>query len=243
MHIRLIWLPALLFWNIALADGTPVRPSAVAEVYSYGCKFNFLEGEGVTESSVSCIPGQNLGMYQAEYRFYLFQHSRGSNFHRRGTSDLYPNLCGLRLERFACESGELKLEFGLSAVRDRNFPIAVSLYPAPQMPGQVVGFAAPLNQRGECSEGLVKIRPFFAYPASMISPLPSNFINRNGMLNAVQVTTILPEPFALVRTPAGIPCDSTGRCTYPSGESYLASESPFIAASPVVCGIAPEDIQ
>lgn len=244
MKLSLI-ICGFLFFSASEALATPTLPTMVSEVHSYDCKFRFFEGEGVNSDSITCPSGQHLGLYEANYKFYLYQNRNSSNFSLRGTSELFSSpVCGLRLERFICDpSQETKVEFGLSARSEGIFTVAVSLVPAPHLGGHTTGFAAMLGSRGECPDGLVKIRPYYAYPASMLDPLPSTFINRNGSLNSIQVASEKPEPFAVTRTPALTPCDARGRCQLPNGESYVASNAAYLGASPIVCAIPASAIQ
>lgn len=228
----------------SVAGAGPVLPRTVSEIFSYACTFRFPEGEGVSSDSISCLPGQHLGLYEADYRFYLFRNDYGSNFPSRGTAQPFPApVCGVSLDRYSCEAVEPRLEFGLSARSEGVFNVAVSLVPAPFAGGSIMGFAARLNSQGMCPEGLVKIRPYFAYPPSMVSPLPSTFINLNGVLNSIQVSATRPEPFPITRIPAKEPCDSKGRCSAPQGELYVAEVAPYSAASPVVCAVPASAIQ
>jgi hypothetical protein len=234
-----LFICGFMWLSVSQALAAPILPSVISEVHSYDCKFRFFEGEGVNSDSITCLSGQHLGLYEANYKFYLYQHKNGSNFSLRGTSQQFSSpVCGLRIERFICDQAqETKIEFGLSARSEGIFNVAVSLVPAPHLGGHITGFAAMLGSRGECPDGLVKIRPYYAYPASMLDPLPSNFINRNGSLNSIQVATEKPEAFSLIRTPAVTPCDARGRCQLPDGEPHVASSATYVGASPIVCAV------
>lgn len=234
----------LVLFAASGANAAPALPRVISEIFSYDCKFRFFEGEGVNSDRVSCPAGQHLGLYEADYKFYLYRHKDGSNFAQRGTSAPFPApVCGLQLEKHVCERGEPRMEFGLSAYNEGVFNIAISLVPAPHLGGFISGYAAMLDPRGNCPDGLVKIRPYYAYPPSMLDPLPSNFINANGNLNSVVIATERPESFEVTRTPAETPCDARGRCRFPDGETHVASASPYVGASPVVCAVPPHMMQ
>lgn len=192
-------------------------------------------------NAISCVAGQHLGQISANYEYYLYMNSSRSNFHMRGTSRFYQtSICGVQMQRYACENSEPRLEFGLSEVNEYPYNVLINLTSSPESAG-AVGYAALPSRDGLCPEGLIKIRPAIAYPPSVNYPYPSTFRNEGGNLNSSVVRTEYRnlEPFKLWRTPASMPCDQYGNCQFPNGESYLMNQSPYVDSSPVVCAVPP----
>lgn len=239
-----IYSAMFLSFMLMAAEANAVGlPQFMSKVFSYSCRLNFIEGEGITNggNAITCIPGQHLGQISADYEYYLFSTSSRSNFGQRGTSRFYDMpICGVNMLRYSCDNTEPRLEFGLSERVEYPFNVLINLSYSPEVAGSV-GYAARLDRDGNCPEGLIKIRPSIAYPASINYPLPSNFRNENGRLNSMVVRTEYRslEPFKIWRTPAAIPCDRFGHCDAPTGETYLMSQSPYVDVTPVVCAVPP----
>lgn len=228
--------------------GDPARvvpfPSVVSQVFPYRCRRRFVEGEGVVENSVQCMPGQHLGFITAEYTFYLFRSTEGNNFSSKHSESFYPApICGIQnVSRFTCEHTQ-EAEFGLSAKQEGAFVAGVWLSSSPSGDGPLsalYGFAALPDQKGQCPANLVAARPYLAQPQSLIEPLPTNFINSNNSLNNILIRTKdrgAPANFEVWRQPSNQPCGMDGTCQWPDAGMTLAQSVSYFPLTPVVCVI------
>lgn len=220
-------------------------PGAVARVYSYKCRRRFLEGEGVSENGVNCPAHQNLGLISSEYSFYLNRGPTRDNFHEKITEVNYESsICGAQITKLSCDYAP-QPAFGLSENREGEFTVQVMLMASPESntPASTRGYAVLPDANGSCPTNLVKVRPWVAQPASITSPLSSNFINSSNRLNSIMISSSQPEPMQVWRHPAGRSCDSMGRCGLPQGGNSLNQTVSYFPLTPVVCVIPVQSIQ
>jgi hypothetical protein len=212
-------------------------------VYSHTCTQQFIEGSGVTENSIACAAAnQTLGLFEAEYTYYLFADSHGrTNFHHLGEKHLYPTFCNISgLERYVCNANSLKKEFGLSPTSTGKFKTAISLTSSPAGDSSLFGFAALTDISGRCPDGTLAMR---AIRADLPSIPHSNFINNNGSKNGIklQKAPFHSESFFISHIAGSRACDTANNeCYLPDGKAELYVTAPYWEQYPVVCVIPPE---
>lgn len=216
-------------------------PRETNTVYRYQCEFQFLEGEGVSENSISCLSNQKLGLVQASYTFYLYGSPWGSNIQKKLNTAMYPNpVCEKIQERAHCDSNP-QPKFHLSRWPEGIFQVRVQLSPNPQYGIELYGFAAMPDRSGFCPLGLEKVWAYVAKPDSQEFPLPSNFRNRNGWLNNLEVLTEQEAElasFSVYRSPNLVPCAANGSCVDAVfGERELANTYLYEKTQSPVCVI------
>lgn len=59
--------------------GSNLTKTKVRGIFRYSCNRTFLEGEGVSASQISCVPGQRLGVINAAYNFYFYRSGEDRN--------------------------------------------------------------------------------------------------------------------------------------------------------------------
>lgn len=233
-----------------------LAPSGVNKVYKYSCERTFFEGEGVTNNSLSCLPGQRLGLITASYDYYLFSNEFGEgNLSKKFAASFFPSLCerpASEITRNNCTASTPDPRFGLYQRAAGPFQIRIQLTSAPEATQanpeltKTYGFAASPDSAGKCGPGLAAAHPYDAKPASItagsingINP-PSNFINLgDGNLNNTVLETQHPWAFYVRRQANATPCHSaTGSCASATFDGMTtAQEVPYVRASPMVCVI------
>lgn len=235
----------LLLPAVSLAGAPDLPDGEINNVHNYSCGRRFLEGQGVKLNSISCQPGQQLGFIDTEYGYYSFQNSRGEgNMPRKPTEEYYlggASLCGIHVKKYWCEQPSSAALFRLAGTKGEYFHIPVLLPTAPGLSPELFGFAAPLNKKSGCDEGLIKVSAQYAEVPSITQPLPTNFINQQGSLRAIRLapTGQKLSPFVISRTPAGRPCDKSGVCEIPNGNTYDFLKVEYSWSAPPVCVLAP----
>lgn len=260
------WGLVLVFF-LLLAIGTTAVASEVApdsrfeqdfgislsqanSIFEYSCERTFLEGSGISESTIACVEGMELGLLRAKYHYYLYlNHGDGTNnFNNRGQdvwySGTHGNLtCGMYINKITCSSpSQNRLVYGVSRIATDVFNVAVTLTSGPEPNGRqsFVGFVAAPDANLVCPAHTMPVRPLQAVPAT--HSLPSNFVNTTGELNN---TRLLPpyeaiEDWTLNRFAPGGVCDSNGVCPPPAGGSSTTQVVAYDALNPLVCVIPPE---
>jgi hypothetical protein len=216
-------------------------PREVNTIYRYQCEYTFLEGEGVSENSVSCPANQQLGFVRANYTFYLYNSNWDSNFAQKMPNVPYTNLiCERQVAKTTCD-GFPEPKFRLSRWPEGIFQIRIVLAPNPNIGLQQYGFAAAPDRNGFCPYGLEKVWAYVARPETQDYPLPSSFINRNGRLNNLEVLTEEEADFAsfsVYRNPNATPCSNNGSCSDATfGEKVLANTYLYEKTQAPVCVI------
>lgn len=224
---------------LGAAEGKKIR-----RIYRYSCDRTFFEGEGVTSHGVSCVAHQRLGLLRAKYDFYLYASALESNFREKAGDEAFPDpICGFSgTLQWSCTATVPVLEYGVYADRTNLFSTAVHLPARPGGDSSLYGFVALPDAFGDCPTGLVSAAPFMAEPSSIgygrYGSLPSNFVNSQGTLNNVVVSTRAPEDFVVAREANSVTCDSQGDCTFAEfQEPKLAQRVSYTRLTPTVCVI------
>jgi len=240
----LLFFAVNAFASPATSTGIEI-PTKVNKIYSYQCQLRFFEGEGVSQHEVSCPAHQRLGFLTANYSYQLFANDQENNFAKKARELRYPeSVCGLNnVPRASCESGQ-RLNFGLATERSKEFPLGVMLQAAPNDSSwgpdtSLYGFAALPGRDGQCPAPLVEARNFLAQPASVIDPLPSNFINSNNHLSNRVLATVdaWPKNFEVWRHSADRGCNETGHCPWPTGGAEMQQSVPYATLHQKICVI------
>jgi hypothetical protein len=193
---------------------------------------------------MSCPAYQRLRLITAKYNRYLYTTSYENNFQKKQVNNNYGQpLCEKTVSWLSCTKSAPRLRFGLSRIPEGPFQAQVSLAPSFSQGNEVYGYAAVPLPNGSCPEGLVRARLFEAQPESVMEPLPSNFINREGNLNG-QVVGVEGAPvpdFTVSRQKSEMPCDGRGSCRNAEFmPPEIVQEVPYSALDPVVCVIPQE---
>jgi hypothetical protein len=234
--------------------GPNLSSQNVRGIYRYSCTRTFFEGQGVAPTQITCVGGQQLGLINAAYNFYLYQSRVDNNMANKGGDEPFPSdVCKITsFLKISCSNNSPQLRFGLYNASAAPYIVGISMTPAPSGTNSAsvnYGFAALPDSAGNCPMGLVKIRPFVAEPASIIKgaldnngnayPQPSSFINTNNSLKDTVVEPSAPDNFLVNRSPNATPCAADGTCNTSASfqGSYVAESIPYSALTPVVCAI------
>ncbi len=217
-------------------------PRELNTIYRYQCEYTFLEGEGVTENSISCPANQQLGYVTANYTFYLYGSNWDSNFSEKMPDTAYENLiCGRQVTKATCHGRRPEPKFRLSRWPEGIFQVRILLSPNSNLGLQQYGFAAAPDFNGFCPYGLKKVWAYVAKPDTQDFPLPSSFVNRHGRLNNLEVLSEDEADFAsfsVYRIPNETPCSSDGSCVEATfGEKVLANTYLYEKTQAPVCVI------
>jgi hypothetical protein len=210
--MKFLVLASCLFGTAAMAADLPAN---LTKVYSYECETTFLEGEGVSAKELVCTPFQQLGLLSARYHYYLNRSAASSNTTKQAGDEFYPDsVCNLELLRTRCTEKLPELKFGLSAVQDQTFNVAVNLSSAPGLAPELQGYGAPAT-KGKCAEGLQLVQAYRAVPNTITRPLPTNFVNANANLNDILVLAPAKKAprFEVQRMRSNESCDEIGSCS------------------------------
>ena len=171
------------------------------------------------------------------------------NFAQKGESALYNaqgdgNTCGQQITQSSCGPREGDPRYGLTAIASAKFRIAITLTSGPEPDGQqvFVGFAATTDNNLNCPPGLVKIRPFQAFPSTHTDPTApsdsSNFVNSDGSLNdtILEVGTNTEDNFLLEKQENTVVC-TDGVCPAPNGGAGIVQNVAYDPLSPQLCAI------
>ncbi len=232
-----------IWTTLTLEDvlGRKLDKSNVRGIFRYSCNRTFFEGEGVAHGTISCVPGQHLGVIGANYNFYTYRSAMDSN-NPGGDSPFPGDICGLNnFLKIQCMGNTPELRYGFYRERAGAFVVGVSMTRAPEGDNlnSSYGFAALPDSGGHCPAGLVKARAWLAQPASMMKPA-SNFINTNNSLNNTVLEIAPPANFMVMRQANQLPCDARGDCTNAEfGGAEQVQDVPYTALAPVICVIPP----
>lgn len=223
-------------------------PESLNTIYSYQCHVRFVEGEGAGEQGISCYAHQNLGQLRASYTHYLYAGESRDNFSRRhGDINYATGICGKQMMRAECSRGEPEPRFGLSAHAEGIYRLPILLDAGPRDSFRA-GFAAAMTANGTCPLGLVPVYSYVARPFTVMEPLPTNFINRDGNLDSWQLREeILPgdqnATFDVYRRASARPCDFRGDCRGATfGEAHVIQSVPYIQQGQGVCVVPKESL-
>ena len=226
--------------------GLPVNN--VRGIYRYQCMQSYVEGNTVVPpTGITCSAGLNLGFLTGNWYYYLFNSQLGSNLNTQtqsipfnaGITGTAPGMCGYQgvLQDYC--PGSPTLIYALYGVASGPFTVPVNLSPNPTIAASTVGYAAVTDNAGNCPTGLVKIRPYFAQPASILQGSidnynpPSTFLNTNGNLNGTMVEVVpasgvLPQTFQVTRYPNRTQaCNATPGCNTPDASLFPAITTPL----------------
>ncbi|MGZ3692632.1 MAG: hypothetical protein ACXWQO_00060 [Bdellovibrionota bacterium] len=226
-------------------------PNYANRVYKYSCQRTFFEGEGASPYVLSCNQGQRLGIITARYSYYLYDNQFAGNRGSKFTSSNFGSICGRpegEFTRYSC-NGAPEIRFGLYDSPAGPFKVRVYMTKAPQ--GQDLsapyGFAAMVDNSGNCAPGFVKARPYQALPESITEGSipgqnnpPSSFVNTgDGALADNLIDTAQPENFRVIRLANSQPCSVTnGSCANANfGSPTQVQSVSYQARTPVVCVI------
>lgn len=231
-----------------LAATAAELPTSLNTIYSYQCHVRFVEGEGAGEQGISCYANQNLGQLRASYTHYLYAGESRDNFSRRhGDINYATGICGKQMMRAECSRGEPEPKFGLSARAEGIYRLPVMLDAGPQDAFRA-GYAAAMTAGGTCPLGLVPVYGYHARPFTVMQPLPTNFINRDGNLDNWELREeILPgdenATFDVYRRASARPCDFRGDCRGATfGEAHVIQSVPYIQEGQGVCVVPKESL-
>jgi hypothetical protein len=224
---NLVTEPQRIRTALTLEDviGHGLAKELVTGIFRHSCTRTFLEGEGVTPSTITCTPGQHLGVISAGYSFYTFRNaytsiSGGGDFPFSGP------ICNRNsFLKYQCSSSAPQLRYGFYGMQQGPFQVPVSMTRAPEaIPGDTVplttvyGYVALPDSAGNCPTGLMKARQWMAQPASITEGSlgqnpPSSFINQGNSLSNTMVEASQPANFVVARQPNSTPCAQNGDCT------------------------------
>jgi hypothetical protein len=229
--------------------GTSLSKTKVRGVFRYNCTRTFFEGEGVSASQITCVPGQRLGVIGATYNFYTYR--SGEDRNDAGGDSAFPaDICKRNnFLKIQCTGNVPDLRYGFYKEPVEPFVVGITMTRAPEGDNLAAtyGYAALPDSAGNCPTGLVKVRPWVAQPASIIqdslgdSNPPSSFINTNNSLNNTVVEQTQPANFVVNRQKNQTACSSSdGDCTGAAfaGISQVQSVA-YVGMTPVVCAIPP----
>lgn len=208
-------------------------------IHSYQCSFNFLTGSGVTDDTIACLDGMYLGLLSANYEFYLHSDAENgeNNFTQHGGTHFYSQrICGLDIARYSCAPVNSAPDFYVAVTPSQKMPVALSFTAAPSTGAAHYGYAAAVNEMGECPEGMVHLKISQAVPASYTSS-GSNFINIDGSKNDMKVSTRnFLENFLVMHTENSSPC-AGGICPVPNGNRRIVQSVDYQLLAPTLCVI------
>ncbi len=224
----------------------------VRGMYRYGCVRTFLEGEGVTATTATCVANQRLGLISATYNYYYWKGvTEAGNFADTdlGTSTVYdPNICNKEVPKLTCDIfGAATLRWGLYNTKTGPFQIGVSFSPKGSGTASTYGYAAKTDSAGNCPVGLVKVQSWIAVPQSIVQGMysggtspSSSFINTGISLSNTVLEATQPSDFLVNRQPNATTCDaaspySCAAATY--GGSVQVQSIDYVGLTPIICVI------
>ena len=220
---------SLSLQNILSGMGQSLSAGNVNGIYQYACRRVFVEGDGVSGNSVSCVGNQRLGIINAEYNYYLYKNPSQNNLSAQPTIvNFASKICNYPDQtKYTCNYNSPTLKFGLYSTAAGPFSIPISFPATPDTASAQYGYAAPMDSSGNCPAGLVKARVYTAQPASInantisdnncnagtINNPPSNFVNNSGSLNNTVIDVTQPGNFTVYRQPNTNCSEPTGVCS------------------------------
>jgi len=231
--------------------GSKLLKENVRGIFHYTCDRTFFEGEGVSPSQIACVPGQHLGLINANYSFYTYRSQLDGNF-PSGDSAFPGPICGRNdFLQTQCTGNIPELRYGFYRDNSGPFVVAVTMTRGPTGDNlsSLYGYAAIPDEHSRCPIGLIKVRAWTAQPAS-IGPTgpscpadgcPSNFMNSGSSLGNTKVEAAEPSAFLVLRQSNVVPCDAaTGSCVGAAFSAVSAAQSVrYTAAAPEICVIPP----
>lgn len=226
--------------------GSSLSKTNVRAIYRYDCTRTFFEGEGVSPAGITCTASQRLGVINASYNYYIYHANDTTSLNPETDTTFSSTICGRSdFLKTSCSGTSLNLRYGLYASQTGIFKVGVGFLSGPSGQSQTYGYAALPDTAGNCPTGLIKVRPYTAIPASIISGTaetnspPSSFINTGGTLNNTVVETTAPSNFSVNRSKNSVVCDAaTGDCSNATFQGFSTTQSvAYSASTPIICVI------
>ncbi len=235
----------------------------VRKVFDYSCTRTFFEGSGVSGGSVNCGTTPDLGLLQADYKFYLFQGvdtsiQDNNNLADHPTQPTPLTYCNRTDTVISCGLQSGTPVFGLLKDPVGIFKTTVFLTSKPDGGSSLFGYAALADSDGLCPPGLLAVRAWKANPPSITknslgSNPPSSFLNLNGSLDSVivQAASSTPSDFQVSRSPNADPsgasnpnspnCDTDNSdCSGAQFAGFsLAVSASYSPQVPIICTLSP----
>lgn len=227
--------------------GSNLSRNKVRGIYRYACSRTFFEGEGVTAAQINCTGFQRLGLITAAYNFYIYRSAEDSNA-AGGDSTFPADICQrTNFLKIQCAGNAPELRYGFYKELSEPFVVGITMTRAPEGENLTAtyGYAALPDSAGNCPTGLIKVRPWVAQPASILSNMlepgspPTSFINTNNSLNNTLVEKDQPSPnFVVNRQKNAQACAASGDCTGATFAGLTQAQSvTYTSLTPVVCAI------